>query len=57
MLTHTGRKRGKLRYAVLELVSHDEMTDTYVVASRSGGTVGLVSQRDQETRGRNQRLW
>lgn len=36
MLTHVGRKSGKPRQVVLEVVSHDKTTDTYVVASGWG---------------------
>ena len=33
LLTHTGRKTGLLRQAVIEVVSHDEATSTYYVAA------------------------
>jgi deazaflavin-dependent oxidoreductase (nitroreductase family) len=36
MLTHIGRKSGKPRQVVLEVVSHDKATGTYVVASGWG---------------------
>ena len=36
LLNHTGRKSGQLRQAVLEVVSHDAKTGTYVVASGFG---------------------
>ncbi len=36
MLTQIGRKSGKPRQVVLEVVSHDKTTDTYVVASGWG---------------------
>ena len=36
LLNHTGRKSGQLRQAVLEVVSHDAETGTYVVASGFG---------------------
>jgi deazaflavin-dependent oxidoreductase (nitroreductase family) len=36
MLTHIGRKSGLPRQAVLEVVNHDEATDTYFVASGWG---------------------
>jgi deazaflavin-dependent oxidoreductase (nitroreductase family) len=36
LLTHTGRKSGLPRHAVLEVVDHDRDTDTYVIASGWG---------------------
>lgn len=36
MLTHTGRKSGLARETVLEVVRHDPLTDSYVVASGWG---------------------
>ena len=36
MLTHTGRKSGLPRHVVVEVVNHDEDTDTYYVASGWG---------------------
>jgi deazaflavin-dependent oxidoreductase (nitroreductase family) len=36
MLTHTGRKSGKRRYVVVEVVDHDETADTYYIASGWG---------------------
>jgi deazaflavin-dependent oxidoreductase (nitroreductase family) len=36
MLTHTGRKSGKRRHVVVEVVDHDKVTDTYYVASGWG---------------------
>lgn len=36
MLTHTGRKSGLARETVLEVVRHDTLTDSYVVASGWG---------------------
>ena len=36
MLTHTGRKSGLPRQTVLEVVRHDTLTDSYVVASGWG---------------------
>ena len=36
MLTHTGRKSGLPRENVLEVVRHDSLTDSYVVASGWG---------------------
>ena len=36
MLTHTGRKSGLPRRAVIEVVAHDEGSDTYYVASGFG---------------------
>ena len=36
MLTHTGRKSGLARQTVLEVVRHDDLTDSYVVASGWG---------------------
>lgn len=36
LLNHIGRKTGKARQAVLEVVEHDEATDTYYVASGYG---------------------
>ena len=36
MLTHTGRKSGQPRQTVLEVVRHDALTDSYVVASGWG---------------------
>jgi len=33
MLTHTGRKSGRLRQTVIEVVKHDRTTDTYYVVS------------------------
>ena len=36
LLTHTGRKSGLARQAVLEVVRHDRATGTYVVASGWG---------------------
>ena len=36
MLTHTGRKSGKLRQTVIEVVQHDKETDTYYVVSGWG---------------------
>lgn len=36
LLNHIGRKSGKTRQAVLEVVEHDEATDTYYVASGYG---------------------
>ena len=38
MLTHTGRKTGLARQTVLEVVRHDPLTDSYVVASGWGET-------------------
>ena len=36
LLNHTGRKSGKLRQAVLEVVEHDTGTGAYIVASGFG---------------------
>lgn len=36
LLIHTGRKSGKLRQTVLEVVRYDSTTDTYIVASGYG---------------------
>ena len=36
MLTHTGRKSGLARETMLEVVRHDTLTDSYVVASGWG---------------------
>jgi deazaflavin-dependent oxidoreductase (nitroreductase family) len=36
MLTHTGRKSGKRRHVVVEVVDHDKVTDTYYIASGWG---------------------
>lgn len=36
LLTHTGRKSGLARQTVIEVVRHDQATDTYVVASGFG---------------------
>jgi len=36
MLTHTGRRSGLARQTVLEVVRHDTLTDSYVVASGWG---------------------
>lgn len=36
MLTHTGRKSGKRRHVVVEVVDHDKTTDTYYIASGWG---------------------
>ena len=36
MLTHIGRKSGLARQTVLEVVRHDDLTDSYVVASGWG---------------------
>jgi len=36
LLTHTGRKTGLPRYAVVEVMRHDPITDTYYVASGFG---------------------
>jgi deazaflavin-dependent oxidoreductase (nitroreductase family) len=36
MLTHTGRKSGKPRQTVIEVVQHDKETDTYYVVSGWG---------------------
>lgn len=36
LINHIGRKSGKTRQAVLEVVEHDEATDTYYVASGYG---------------------
>ena len=36
MLTHTGRQSGLPRQAVLEVVRHDSLSDSYVVASGGG---------------------
>ena len=36
MLTHTGRKSGRARQTVVEVVRHDTLTDSYVVASGWG---------------------
>lgn len=36
LLTHTGRKSGQPRQAVLEVVRHDPQTDTYYVTSGFG---------------------
>ena len=36
MLTHIGRKSGRPRQVVLEVVNHDKPTDTYLVASGWG---------------------
>lgn len=36
LLTHTGRKSGKPRQAVLEVVFHDEVTGAYMVAAGFG---------------------
>jgi len=36
MLEHTGRKSGRRRYTVLEVVRHDRQAGTYVVASGWG---------------------
>lgn len=36
LLRHTGRKSGKAREAVIEVLRHDEATDRYVVAAAWG---------------------
>ncbi|HJS19060.1 MAG TPA: nitroreductase family deazaflavin-dependent oxidoreductase [Anaerolineales bacterium] len=36
MLTHTGRKSGKSRQTIIEVVQHDNQTDTYYVVSGWG---------------------
>ena len=36
LLTHTGRKSGLPRYAVIEVMRYDKMADTYIVASGFG---------------------
>jgi deazaflavin-dependent oxidoreductase (nitroreductase family) len=36
LLNHTGRKSGKSRQTVLEVVNHDKTTDTYYIASGFG---------------------
>ena len=36
LLNHIGRKSGKLRQTVVEVVSHDKATDTYYIASGWG---------------------
>jgi deazaflavin-dependent oxidoreductase (nitroreductase family) len=36
MLTHTGRKSGKRRHVVVEVVDHAKTTDTYYIASGWG---------------------
>jgi len=36
MLTHIGRKSGRPRQSVLEVVDHDTATDTYIIASGWG---------------------
>ncbi len=38
LLTHTGRRTGQLRQAVIEVVGHDKNTDTYFVVSGWGKT-------------------
>ena len=36
MLTHTGRKSGKRRHVIVEVVDHDEATDTFHIVSGWG---------------------
>jgi len=36
LLTHTGRKSGLPRYAVLEVVRYDQASDSYIIASGYG---------------------
>jgi hypothetical protein len=36
MLTHIGRKSGRPRYTVIEVVRHDRASDCYVIASGFG---------------------
>jgi len=36
MLTHVGRKSGRLRHTVIEVVHHDRPTDTYFITSGWG---------------------
>jgi deazaflavin-dependent oxidoreductase (nitroreductase family) len=36
LLTHTGRRSGQVHQTVIEVVRHDEKTDTYLVASGFG---------------------
>ena len=36
LLTHTGRKSGKQRLTVIEVMRHDEATDAYMVAAAWG---------------------
>jgi deazaflavin-dependent oxidoreductase (nitroreductase family) len=36
MLTHTGRKSGRLRQTIVEVVRHDPASDAYIIASGWG---------------------
>src|SRR5581483_6476732 len=36
MLTHIGRTSGRLRQTVVEVVRHDRLSDTYIIASGWG---------------------
>ena len=39
LLTHVGRKSGRQRQAVIEVVRHDRASDTYIIASGFGAQV------------------
>ncbi len=47
LLTHIGRKSGRKRQAVIEVVRHDPASDTYIIASGFGAQVNWLRNIQQ----------